>query len=128
KGAGAMAHRVELKIAERDLLHLAISRMILDKIFINAKSVARVQDRGMAVGDACELIEPAPRQSAEALHLRDERVLLVARQIERQQTAQGVVDVVEVQTCAIRSDLGEERSGFVLLPGSWPGCACHRRS
>ena len=54
-----MAHGVELEIAECDLLHLAIGRMIVDPVLVATEPVARVQHRRMLVGGAGECVELA---------------------------------------------------------------------
>jgi len=45
KRAGAMAHGVKLEIAERDFLHFAVGRMIIDPVLVAAEPIACIQDR-----------------------------------------------------------------------------------
>ena len=51
KHAAAMRHRMELEFLERDLLHLAIRRMVFDPVLIPAKPIASVQNGRMTVRD-----------------------------------------------------------------------------
>ena len=57
--SGAVAHRVKLKITERNLFHLTIGRMIVDPVFVTAKCVAWIEHGCMLVGNAGQLIEPS---------------------------------------------------------------------
>ena len=100
-----MAHGVKLEIAERDLLHLAVGRMVVDPVFVAAETVARMQHRRMLVGGFRQLIQPAARQRPEAMEMRFEPPKIVRRQIELQQIAQAAIDQVEVQSGAIRRDM-----------------------
>src|SRR6266536_5325218 len=70
----AVAHRVELKIAEADPLHFAVGRMVLDPIFVPAVAVARMEPGRMLVGDRRELVEPPAGQPAQALEMRLEMI------------------------------------------------------
>ncbi len=99
-----MAHGVKLEIAERDLLHLAVGRMVVDPVFVAAETVARMQHRWMLVGGFRQLIQPAARQRPEAMEMRLEPPKIVRRQIELQQITQAAVDQVEVLTGAVRRD------------------------
>ena len=64
-----MAHRVQAQFAERDPLHFAVGRMILDPILVAAEAVARMEHRGMLVGGVGKLVEAAARESAEAIEM-----------------------------------------------------------
>ena len=82
--AGAVAHGVELEVAERDLLHLAIGGMVLDPVLVAPRTVARVQHRPVLVGDAGKLVEVPAGKDAEALELRLQVRVHVCRQVKRQ--------------------------------------------
>ena len=103
--AGAMAHGVELEIAEGDLLHLAIGGVIVDPVFVAAETVARVQHRRMLVGDPRQLVEPAACECAEAIEMRLEAREIIRREIMREQVAQAAVDGVEILSGAIGRDV-----------------------
>src|SRR5262249_37659740 len=102
--AGAMAHGVELEIAEGDVFHLAIGTVVIDKIFVAAETVARMEHGRMLVGSARELIEAAACQGAEPIEMRLELAEIAARQIKRQQVAQAAVERIEIQARAVGGD------------------------
>ena len=77
-----MAHGVELEIAERDLLHLAIGRMVVDPVLVAAEAVPAFEHRRMLVGDARQLIQPAAGQLAEAMEMRLQPPEIFRLQIE----------------------------------------------
>ena len=90
--AGAMAHRMQSEFAERDPLHLAIGRMILDPILVAAEAIARMKHRRMLVGDVGKFVEAAAREFAEAIEMRLEmraqrglhvKVEQVAKRVDR---------------------------------------------
>jgi hypothetical protein len=85
--AAAVAHGVELKIAEGDLFHLAIGAVVIDKVFVAAKAVARVQNRRMLVGDPRQLVEPPAGEYTEPLEMRLEPGKILTGEIKRQQIA-----------------------------------------
>ena len=64
-----MAHGVELEVAERDLLHLAVGGMVVDPVLVAAETVAGLQHRRMLVGGSRELVEPAAGKRAEAVEM-----------------------------------------------------------
>jgi len=70
KRAGAMAHGVKLEIAERDFLHFAVGRMIVDPVLVAAEPIACVQDRRVLVGGPRQFVEPAARQRTEVMEMR----------------------------------------------------------
>ena len=82
--AGAMAHGMELEIAEGDLFHLAIGGMIVDPVLVAAEAVARMQHRRMLVGDAGQLVEPAAGELAEPIEMRFQLAKIICCQIKRQ--------------------------------------------
>ena len=70
--AAAMAHGVELEVAERDPLHLAIGRVILDPVLVAPLAIAGVEHRRVLVGDGGKLVEPPARKRAQPIKMRDE--------------------------------------------------------
>ena len=90
--AGAMAHGVELEIAERDFLHFAIGRMVVDPVLVAAKAVPGVQNRRVLVGDPRQFIEPAARQRAEAIEMRLQPPKIIRLQIQTEKIAQAAID------------------------------------
>ena len=52
-----MRHGMELEVAERYLLHLAIGGVILDPVRVTAEPVSRMQHRRMSVGNAGKLVQ-----------------------------------------------------------------------
>ena len=103
--AGAMAHGVKLEIAERDVLHLAVGRVVVDPVLVAAETVARVQHRRMLVGDPGEFVEPAAGQRAETIEVRLKPAKIIRFQIKLQQIAQAAIDGVEILPGAIRRDV-----------------------
>ena len=97
-----MAHGVELEIAECDLLHLAIGRMIVDPVLVATEAVARVQHRRMLVAGAGECVELAAGQFAHALEMRLQRRARIWRETEPEQVADAAIDGKEVETGAVR--------------------------
>jgi hypothetical protein len=100
-----MAHRVKLEIAERDSLHFAVGRMVLDPVFVAAKTVACIQDRRVFVGDPGQLIQAAAREYAKAIEMRFQPSEIGRLQIKSEKIAQAAVDGVEVLPGAIRRDV-----------------------
>ena len=100
-----MAHGVKLEIAERDLFHFAIGRMVIDPVLVAAEAVARMQHRRMLVGDPREFIEPAARKPAEPVEMRFQPPKITRFQIKPQQVAQAPIDRVEIRTRAIGGDV-----------------------
>src|SRR5713101_1621677 len=100
-----MAHGVELEIAERDLLHFAIGRMVVDPVLVATEAVAGVQDRWVLVGDPGQLIEPAARQNTQAIKMRLQPSKIIRLEIKSDKIAQTAVDRVEVLAGAIRRDV-----------------------
>jgi len=96
---------VKPKIAEGDLLHLAIGGVIVDKILVAAKTVARVQDGRMPVGDPRQFIEPAAGERPEPVEMRFQAAEVLRRQVVRQQIAQAAIDGVEILSRTIRRDV-----------------------
>jgi hypothetical protein len=114
--AGAMAHGMKLEIAECDVLHLTIGRMVFDPVLVAAKTVARMEHRRMLVGDPREFVEPAARKPAEPIDMRLQPPKIVRLQIKRQQVAQAPIDGVEIPARAIRRDVIS--AAFALRVGS----------
>ncbi len=77
----AVAHGVKLEIAEGDILHFPVGRMVVDPVLVAAKTVAGMEHRGMLVGDPCEFIEPAARKRAEPLEMRFQPAKIIRLQI-----------------------------------------------
>jgi hypothetical protein len=102
---GAVAHGVELKIPERDILHLAIGRMIVDPVFVAAQAIARIDGRWMLVGGPRELIQPSASQFAEAMEMRLRLSEIIRREIKPDQVAQTAVDGVEMLTRAVEREM-----------------------
>ena len=100
-----MAHGVELEIAERDLLHLAIGGVIVDPVLVAAETVARVQHRRMLVGKPRQFVESAAGKSAEPVEMRLEVLEVGGRQIMREQVAQAAVDGVEILPGGVGRDV-----------------------
>ena len=100
-----MAHGVELEIAERDLLHLAIGGVIVDPVLVAAETVARMQHRRMLVGGARQFIEPAAGQFAEAMEMRFQMLEIIRRKIEPDEIAQAAIDGVEIFTGAVEAQM-----------------------
>jgi hypothetical protein len=105
--ASAMAHGVKLEIRERDVLHVAIGRMVVDPVLVAAETVARVQNRWMLVGEASQLVEPAAGQHAEAIEVRFQVAEIFRREIKRQQIAQAAIERVEILPRAVGRDIAE---------------------
>ena len=103
--AAAMAHGVKLEIAEGDVFHLAVGRVIVDPVFVAAKAIARMQHRRVLVGDPRQFVEPAAGERAEAIEMRLQLAEIVRLQIMREQIAQAAVDGVEILSRAIRRDV-----------------------
>ena len=112
--AGAVAHGVELEVAEGDRLHLAVGGVVLDPVLVAPQAVARVQHGPVLVGDAGKLVEAAAGEHAEARKVRRQMRVHAGRQVKRQQLLQPPVDGVEVLPRAVR------RNGRRLGPGR--GC------
>ena len=102
--AAAMGHGVELEVAERDLLHLAIGGVVFDPVLVAAEAVARMQDGRVAVGDARQFVQPAAGELAEALVVRRQPVEHVRRQIDRQQVAQSRIGGEEIHAGTVGGD------------------------
>jgi len=98
---GPMAHGVELEVAEGDLLHLAVGGVILDPVLVAAQTVAGVQHRRIAVGEAGELVEPATREPADARQMGREVGVCRRLEIEADEIAQAAVRLPEVEAGAI---------------------------
>ena len=79
--AAAMAHGVELEVAEGNLFHLAVGGMIGDAVLVAAEAVARLQHRRILIGDARQLVEPAAGEPAEAREVRRKMCVLGGREI-----------------------------------------------
>ena len=103
--AGAMAHGVKLEIAERDFLHFAVGRMIIDPVLVAAEPVARIQHRRVLVGDPRQFIKPAASERAEAIEMRLQPAKIIRLQVEPEQVAQAAIDRVEILSRAIRRDV-----------------------
>ena len=102
---GAVAHGVKLEVSERDLLHLAIGGVIVDKILVAAKAVARVQNGRMPVGDPCQLIQPAAGEGPEPVEMRRQPAKIFRRQVMAEQIAQAAVDGIEILPRTIGRDV-----------------------
>ena len=103
--AAAMAHRVHAEFLERDLLHFAVGRVILDPVLVAAEAVARVQHRRMFVGGEGEIIEPVARQLAQPLEVRFHLLGERRVEIERQHILELPVDRVEVLAVHVGRDV-----------------------
>ena len=109
-----MAHGMELEIAERDVLHLAVGGVIVDPVLVAAETVARVEYRRMLVGHAGQLVEPAAGELAEPVEMRLQLLEIVRCQIKRQQVAQAAVDGIEILSGAVRREVfGATTTTFV---------------
>ena len=107
-----MAHGMELEIAERDVLHLAVGGMIVDPVLVAAKTVARVDHRRMLVGGARKLIEPAAGQRAETMEMRFQPLEIVRREIKSELVAQAAIDGIEILAGAVEPQMvGAVRPG-----------------
>ncbi len=103
--AGAMAHGVELEVAERDRFHVAVGGMIVDPVLVAAEAVARLQHRRVLVGGSGELVEPAAGKGAEAVEVGLEPAKVIGLQIEPEQVAQAAIDGIEILSRTIRRDV-----------------------
>ena len=103
--AGTMAHGMELEIAERDTLHLAIGGMIIDPVLVAPEPVARAQHRRVPFGEPRQLIEPAAGELPKPVEMRLEAGKIIRHEIELQQIAQAAIDGVEVLSRTIRRDV-----------------------
>jgi len=108
--AGAMAHGVELEIAEGDVLHFAIGGVIVDPVLVAAGAVTRVQQRRILVGDRCELIESPARERAQAIEMRFHGAKIPFSEINRQQIAKGAITCIKIEPSAI----GRDRRGAAI--------------
>src|ERR1700722_4463144 len=95
---------MELEIAESDLLHLPVRRVILDPILITPKAVARMQRRRVSISDAGEFVQPAACKSSETLEVRRQVVQRVAGQVDRQKISQSAIRGVEIHAGAVGGD------------------------
>src|ERR1700736_4962959 len=96
-----MAHGVEFELAEGDRLHLAIGGVVLDEVLVASGAVARVQHRGMLVGDGGKLVEAAARERTEPVEMRLEAAERRRIEIEREQLPQTRVEAEEIKSAAI---------------------------
>ena len=115
--AGAVAHGVKLEIAERDCFHFAVGRMVVDPVLIAAKTVAGIQDRRVLVGGPRQLIQPAPRQRAQAVEMRLEPPKIIRLQIYPEKIAQAAIDRVEILPGTIRCDVIGAAIGTLRFSG-----------
>ncbi len=95
---------MELEVAERDLLHLPIRRMIFDPVLVPAEPVAGVQDGGMPVGNAGKLIQSSAGQPPQPLVVRGQPLAHLGRQVDRQQVGKAAVGGIEIHAGAIGGD------------------------
>ncbi len=102
--AGAMAHGVELEIAERDRFHFAIGRMVIDPVLVAAEAIPCIQDRRVLVGGPGEFIQPAAGQRAEAVEMRLEPLKIVRFEIELEKIAQAAIDRIEILPRTVPGD------------------------
>ena len=123
-----MAHGVELEIAEGDLLHLAVGGMVLDRVFVAAEPVARLEYGWIAIGDARDLVEAAAGEFAEALEVRFEFCPDRGIEMQAQEILQAAVDGPEILPRAVlrqRARRDDRRSAgggkrAVVVHGAWP--------
>ena len=101
--AAAMAHRVELEVAEGDLLHLAIGRVVFDPVLVAPEAVARVQHRRMLVGDRAPARPAGRRRARPAARNAAPAPRATRGEIEPEQIAQTPIDRIEIHAGAIRS-------------------------
>ena len=98
------------KSLERDLLHLAIGRVVVDPVLVAAEAVARMQHRRMLVGDLRQLVEPAAGERAQPIemrrHVREQRRL----HVERQQVLELPVDGIEILPVDVGRDVVRRRA------------------
>ena len=79
-----MHHGVHAQLAERERLHLAVGRVVLDPVAIAPETVARVEQRRIAVGDGRELVEASAGEDPEPLQRRLEMAEQLFAQVERE--------------------------------------------
>ena len=106
-----MAHGRQSELIERDPFHLAVCRMIVDALRILAPAIARVEDGGMAVGNAGEPVQFAPGKGAQTIELRFQYGQQVFRQVELQQPPKSRVRTPKVDAMGIRHRLAAVRHG-----------------
>src|SRR5580658_11075681 len=99
-----MCHRMEAKFAKCDMLHLAIRRMELDPILVTAKSIARMEDGRMRVGNLGNLVQPPPRHPAKSIEVRFHCSAEARIHVQIEQIAEPAIDSIEVEPATIRRD------------------------
>jgi hypothetical protein len=105
QGAGAMAHGVKLEIAERDFLHFAVGRMVVDPVLVAAKAIPCIQHRRVLVGGPGQFVQPTARQRAQAIEMRLEPPKIIRLEVQLEKIAQAAVYSVEILPGAIGCDV-----------------------
>ncbi len=90
------------ELAESGALELAIGRMVFDGLNVAAEPVARMQDRGMPVGEPRAFVERAASERAQPVQIRLDVAEQRIWQMNAQQVRQGWIGAVEIHAGGVR--------------------------
>ena len=90
------------ELTECDFLQFAIGRVIFDPLYIAAKTVALVQDRRVAIGEARAFIEMTTGERTQPVKMRLDMVEDRLGQMNPQQVGQCRIGAVEIHPRRIR--------------------------
>ena len=97
-----MRHGMNAKLAEGDLLHLAVGGMIFNPLFVAAEGIPRMQHRRMALCGIGQFGEPAAGEFTQRCQVRHEMREQRRLHVEREKIPQAAINLVKVQAAAGR--------------------------